>query len=219
VTNIEFMRRVCGFSLVVVVVSGPAALGQTAKPKSTSAAKPGMAVWSPDVQQTLGVTEQNFKAEGLNNLTKMQLVALLASARIDPRKQILTCAASAVMPGARIRVQVTVAGEDTTGSIATAIRQSVSSLNGVDVVDSTAQADRVLHVVIEKLTTGRGTIGFAVSYLTATPCISDAGGKKTKVELKGTLGTETAVKEADLAKDLASMLDHDLQPLRSGTPQ
>ncbi|MGD0444574.1 MAG: hypothetical protein ABSA39_11630 [Edaphobacter sp.] len=213
------MWRVCGFSLVAVVVSGHAAFGQTAKSKSASAAKPGMAVWSPEVQQTLGVAEQNFKAEGLNNLTKMQLVALLASARIDPRRQILTCPASGTMSGGRIHVLVTVTGDDPTGDIATSIKQAVGAMNGVDLVDSAAKADKVLHLVVEKMTTGRGTIGFVASYLTATPCTSESAGKKTDVELKGSLGTGTAVKVADLAKDLTTMLDHDLQPLRSGTPQ
>jgi hypothetical protein len=193
-----------------------AGFAQTAaKPRSSGGVKPDMAVWTPDVQKSLGVTAENFNAEGLNKLTKMQLVALETSARIDPRKQVLTCPASGTVPAGRIRVLITVAGDDPTGSIAAAVKQSVSSLSGVDVVDSSAQADRVLHLVIEKLTTGRGTIGFAASYLTATPCISDSGGKKTDVELKGTLGAETAVKEADLAKDLAGLLDHDLQPLRA----
>jgi hypothetical protein len=215
------MGRVYGFSLVAVVISGQVAFGQTAKSKSASAnaPKPGMAVWSPDVQQTLGVSEQNFKAEGLNNLTKMQLVALLTSARIDPRKQILTCPTTAITPGAKIRVLVTVTGDDPTGAIASSIKDAVGAMNGVALVDSAGQADKVLHLVVEKMTTGRGTIGFVASYLTATPCVSDSGGKKTDVELKGSLGTGTAVKVADLAKDLTTMLDHDLQPLRSGTPQ
>jgi hypothetical protein len=39
------------------------------------------------------------------------------------------------------------------------------------------------------------------------------------VELKGTLGAETAVKEADLVKDLTGLLDHDLEALRPGTPR
>jgi hypothetical protein len=226
------MGRVCGLSLVTVVALGQAGTtgqtGQTAKSKSASAAKPGMAVWSPEVQQTLGVSAENFNAEGLNKLTKMQLVALEASARIDPRKQILTCPAGGMVPGGRIHVLITVAGDDPTGSIATALRQSVGSLSAVDVVDSAAQSDRVLHVVIEKLTTGRGTIGFAASYLTGTPCLSEpagaggatgSAGKKTDVELKGTLGAETAVKEADLVKDLTGLLDHDLEALRPGTPR
>jgi hypothetical protein len=215
------MWRVCSFSLVAVMVSGHAAFAQTAKSKSASAnaPKPGMAVWSPEVQQTLGVTEQNFKAEGLNNLTKMQLVALLTSARIDPPKQILTCPTGGTTPGGKIRVLVTVTGDDPTGAIATSIKQAVGAMNGVDLVDSPAQADKVLHLVVEKMTTGRGTIGFVASYLTATPCVSESAGKKTGVELKGSLGTGTAVKVDDLAKDLTTMLDHDLQPLRSGTPQ
>ena len=221
-TNSGRMWQFCVFSLVAVVISGQAAFGQTQTAKSKNAAnapKPGMAVWSPEVQQTLGVTEQNFKAEGLNNLTKMQLVALLTSARIDPRKQILTCPVGGTAPGGRIRVLVTVTGDDPTGAIATSIKQAVGAMNGVDLVDSAAQADKVLHLVVEKMTTGRGTIGFVASYLTATPCVSESAGKKTDVELKGSLGTGTAVKVADLAKDLTTMLDHDLQPLRSGTPQ
>jgi hypothetical protein len=210
------VRRVYVAGIAVLMLAG-AGLAQTAaKPRSSGGVKPDMAVWTPDVQKSLGVTAENFNAEGLNKLTKMQLVALETSARIDPRKQVLTCPASGTVPAGRIRVLITVAGDDPTGSIAAAVKQSVSSLSGVDVVDSSAQADRVLHLVIEKLTTGRGTIGFAASYLTATPCISDSGGKKTDVELKGTLGAETAVKEADLAKDLAGLLDHDLQPLRAG---
>jgi hypothetical protein len=218
VTNMGLMGRVWGFSLAGAVVLGQAGFGQTAKPKAAaaSAAKPGMAVWSPEVQQTLGVTAENFKAEGLDKLTKMQLVALMTSARIDPKKQLLTCP---TISGGKIRVLVTMAGDDPTGSIAEAVRKPVGGLSGVDVVDSVGQADKILHVVVQKLTTGRGTIGFTASYLTATPCLSEAGGKKSSVELKGTLGTETSVKEADLAKDLAAMLDHDLQPLRGGQAQ
>ena len=38
------------------------------------------------MQKTLGVTAENFNAEGLNKLTQAQLTALLISARPDPRK-------------------------------------------------------------------------------------------------------------------------------------
>jgi hypothetical protein len=174
-------------------------------------------VWSPEVQKTLGVSQENFNAEGLNKLTKMQLVALEASARIDPRKQVLTCPANGTVPASgRVRVLVTVAGDDPTGAIATAIRQAVASLSGVDVVDSAATADRALHVVILEQTVNKRTIGFTASYLTATPCLAEAGGNKSDAELKGTLGTYSDAKGPDLAKDLAGMMDQDLQPLRSG---
>jgi hypothetical protein len=172
-------------------------------------------VWTPEVQQTLGVTAENFNAEGLNKLTKMQLIALETSARPDPRKQILTCPASGTMPAGRIRVLVTVAGDDPTGGIAAAIKQAVGSLSGVDVVDTPTTADRALHVVIQEQTMNKRTIGFTASYLTGTPCLSEAGGKKTDAELKGTLGTYTDAKGPDLAKDLAGMMDQDLRPLRT----
>jgi len=215
VNRISFLRRVCGVLLAGSVVAGQGGLAQTAKPKPKPATKPGMAAWSPDVQKTLGVTEANFSAEGLNKLTQAQLSALLISARPDPRKGLLTCPASATVPAGRIKIFVTVAGDDSTGAIATAIRQSVGSLSGVDVVDSAAQADRALHVVIQEQTINKRTIGFTASYLTSTPCSEEIANKKTDVEVKGTLGTYTDAKGPDLAKDLAGMLDQELQPLRT----
>ena len=219
VQRMVFSRGVCGVLMVVVTAVGRVGFAQTAaKPKTSgsSSAKPTMAVWTPEVQQTLGVTAENFNAEGLNKLTRMQLIALETSARPAPGKQMLTCPASGTMPSGRIHVLVTVAGDDPTGAIAASIKQAVGSLSGVDVVDTAAQADRALHVVVQEQTVNKRTIGFTASYLTATPCLSDAGGKKSDVELKGTLGTYSNAKGPDLAKDLAGMMDQDLRPLRAG---
>src|SRR5260370_36228041 len=96
-----FLWRVCGVLVAGAVVSGQAGLAQQAatqqtaakqtatKPKPKTTVKPGMAAWSPEVQKTLGVTAENFNAEGLNKLTPAQLTALLISARPDPRKGLL----------------------------------------------------------------------------------------------------------------------------------
>jgi hypothetical protein len=211
-----FLWRVRVVLVAGAVLSGQVGLTQTAKPKPKTPVKPGMAAWSPEVQKTLGVTAENFNAEGLNRLTQAQLVALLVSARPDPRKGLLLCPASGTAPSGKIKVLVTVAGDDSTGAIATAIKEAVGSLNGVDVVDSAAAADRALHVVILEQTVNKRTIGFTASYLTATPCSEEIGGKKTDVELKGTLGTYSNAKGQGLAKDLAAMLDQDIQPLRTG---
>lgn len=201
-------------------MSGQVGLAQqppaAAKPKPKTPAKPVMAVWSPEVQKTLGVTAENFNAEGLNKLTPVQLTALLISARPDPRKGLLTCPASGTMPSGTLKVLVTVAGDDPTGAIAAAIRNEVASLSGVEVVDSAGTADRALHVVVQEQTVNKRTIGFTASYLTATPCSEEIAGKKTDVELKGTLGTYSNAKGPGLAKDLAAMLDQDLQQLRTG---
>jgi hypothetical protein len=210
-----FLWRVCVVLAVGAAVSGQVGLTQTTtKPKPKTAVKPGMAVWSPEVQKTLGVTAENFNAEGLNKLTQAQLMALLISARPDPRKGLLTCPASGTVPAGRIKVLLTVAGDDPTGAIAAAIKEAVGALNGVDVVDSAATADRALHVVILEQTVNKRTIGFTASYLTATPCSEEIGGKKTDVELKGTLGTYSNAKGPNLAKDLAGMMDQDIQTLR-----
>jgi hypothetical protein len=212
--------RVCGASLVLSVAVMQAGLAQTTtakpKPKSSGDVKATMAVWTPDVQKALGVSQENFNAEGLNKLTKMQLTALMISARPAPGKQILTCPASGTMPSGRIRVLVTVAGDDPTGAIAAAIKQAVGSLSGVDVVDTPATADRALHVVILEQTVNKRTIGYTASYLTSTPCSAEVAGKKSDAELKGTLGTYSNARGPDLATDLAGMMDQDLQPLRSG---
>src|SRR5258707_9064570 len=125
-----FSWRVCVVLVAGAVVSGQVGIAQTpVKPKPKTSVKPGTAAWSPEVQKTLGVTAENFNAEGLNKLTQAQLIALLVSARPDPRKGLLLCPASGTVPSGRIKVLVTVAGDDSTGAIAAAIKQSVSSLS------------------------------------------------------------------------------------------
>lgn len=223
-TKMVSMWRVCGASLVLSIAVMQAgteskALAQTPakpKPKAGGDAKANMAAWTPEVQKTLGVSQENFNAEGLNKLTKMQLTALLISARPAPGKQVLTCPASGTTPSGRVRVLVTVTGDDPTGAIAAAIKQSVGSLSGVDVVDTPSAADRALHVVVQEQTVNKRTIGYTASYLTSTPCLAEVAGKKSDVELKGTLGTYSDAKGPDLARDLAGMMDQDLQSLRSG---
>ena len=221
-----FLWRNYGFWLVSCgvlygVFARPVDAQTTTKPKASpsNTTKPGMAVWTPEVQQTLGVTQENFNAEGLNKLTKMQLVALVSSAKLDPRKGLLTCPASGTMPAGKIRVFVTVDGDEASmTALADQVRQAVAALNAVDVVDSAPQADRTLHVVIQTQTTGRGLIGYTASYVTGTPCVMEQGGKKTDVELKGTLAESSANSKGDgLAQTIATMLDHELADLRSGS--
>jgi hypothetical protein len=211
--------RVCGAGAVGVVLFSQVTAAQTAKPRSRSSAKAAMAAWTPEVQQTLGVSPSDFTVDGLNKLTKAQLTMLLTSARPDPSKHLLTCPASGTAPAARIRVLLTVAGDDSSGQLAGQIRQAIGSVTGVDVVDSAANADRVLNVVIQEQTMGKRTIGFTASYLTGQPCTEEIAGKKTDVELKGTLGTYTDAKGAGLAQSLAGMLDQDLEGLRGSAPK
>jgi hypothetical protein len=212
-------RRRLWSGIVGLVLVGQVAMAQsttTHKPKTTP--KPAMAVWTPDVQQILGLSATDFTAAGLNRLTKAQLATLEAAAPYQ-KKHVLTCPANGTAPAGVLHVLVTVAGEDSTGNIATAIRTSVQSLSGVEVVDQPANADRALHVVIQEQTMNKRTIGFTAAYVTGTPCGDSFGGKTTDVELKGQLGTYTDPKGADLARDLAGMLDQDLQPLRTAAPK
>jgi len=189
---------------------------QTArKPKAAApAAKAGVAVWTPDVQQFLGVQQGSFTMVGLNKLSKAQLDALVQSAKSnfygDPGKHVLMCPAP--VQGRKVRVLLTVAGDDASGQRATEIRQAIGTLDGVELVDSATSADRALHVVIQEQTLGKRTIGYTASYMTATPCTDDS--RKTDAELKGQLGTSTVPKGTDLAAALARMLDQDLQSVR-----
>src|SRR5580704_16287939 len=128
VESMVFLWRVCVVLAVGAAVSGQVGLTQTTtKPKPKTTVKPGMAVWAPEVQKTLGGTAENFNAEGLNKLTQAQLMALLISARPDPRKGLLTCPASGTVPEGRIKVLLTVAGDDPTGAIAAAIKEAVGA--------------------------------------------------------------------------------------------
>ena len=217
----KLIGSISGILVIATVLAAaptPAQTTPTAAPhKPRPTAKTTMAVWSPDVQKALGVSSDDFKADGLNRLTQPQLTNLMASAKPDPNKHWLVFPASGTAPVGQIHVLVTVAGDDSTGAIAGQILHAVSSLTGVLIVDTPAAADRALHVVIQEQTTAKRTIGFTASYLTATPCTEEDAGKKKDVELKGTLGPYTDAKGAGLATDLAGMLDQDLQPLRAGT--
>jgi len=195
------------------------------KPKSPSknskaaAANAGTSTWSPDVQQYLGVQEDSFRLVGLNHLSKAQLDALVAAAKNnvsgDPRKHVLTCGpASPLQPG-KTRVLLTVSGDDPAGQRVTEIRQAIGAIDGVEIVDAPAGADRVLHVVIQEQTLGKRTIGYTASYMTATPCMDES--RKTDAELKGQLGTFTDPRGVDLASHLAHMLGQDLQSMRGAT--
>jgi len=216
----NLIGSILGILVITTALAASPASAQTApKPaphKPRTSAKTTMAVWSPDVQKALGVSSDDFKSDGLNRLTQPQLANLMTSAKPDPNKHWLVCPASGTIPSGQIRVLVTVAGDDSTGAIASQILHAVSSLTGVLIVDTPAAADRTLHVVIQEQTTAKRTIGFTASYLTGTPCTEEVAGKKKDVELKGTLGTYTDAKGSGLAIDLAGMLDQDLQPLRSG---
>jgi hypothetical protein len=206
---------------IAVVVASQLVSAQTATTHKSkaAAAKPGAAVWTPDVQQYLGVQQGSFTLVGLNRLSKAQLDALVSAAKNgtagDPRKHPLTCGPATPGQAGHVRVLITVAGDDPQGQRAEEIRQAISSLNGVDVVDSAANADRILHVVIQEQTLGKRTIGYTASYVTATPCTDAAGGKNADAELKGQLGTYTQPKGSALASDLAGMLDKDLQSLHA----
>ena len=191
----------------------------TRKTAKATAAKAGAAAWTPDVQQYLGVQQESFTMVGLSKLSKAQLDVLVNSAKNNvygnPRKHLLTCGPASPAQAGRVRVLVTVAGDDPTGQRVTEILQAVRSLAGVEIVDTPENADRALHVVIQEQTLAKRTIGYTASYVTAIPCEDAASGRKTAVELKGQLGTYTDPKGIDLARDLAGMLDQDLQPLRA----
>jgi hypothetical protein len=213
--------RVC----ILAVFASQAVLAQTTaaahKTSKAAAPKPGAAVWTPDVQEYLGVEQGSFTMVGLNRLSKAQLDALVTSVKSgtagDPRKHLLTCGPATPPQQGRVRVLITVAGDDPQGQRAAEILQAVRSLAGVDVVDAPPNADRALHVVIQEQTLGKRTIGYTASYVTATPCADDW--RKTDAELKGQLGTYTDPKGADLARDLAGMLDQDLRTVRGAPAQ
>jgi hypothetical protein len=190
-------------------------MGLAQKPKTT--AKTPMAQWTPEVQQTLGISASAFNAVGLNKLSKVQLASVLTAAKPDPRKSLLTCATPAT-PG-KVRVLLKVAGQDASPQVVTQIQQRIGALSGVELVDAPSAADLALHVVIQEQTMGTRTIGFTASYVTGIPCVQEMGEKKTDVELKGQLGVYTNPKSAGVAQDLATMLDQELQPLRGNTGQ
>jgi hypothetical protein len=208
------MKRVLLFPLITsAIFAGQPSFAQKTNHKaSQSAAKAGIAAWSPDVQQYLGVDQASFRLVGLYRLSKVQLDALVNAAKQnitgDPHKYVLTCGPEAPAQTGTTRVLLTVSGDDPSGQRAQEIHQSVAAIPGVQVVDSPSAADRALHVVIQEQTLGKRTIGYTASYLTATPCTDQS--RKAPVELKRQLGTYTDPRGSDLANDLARMLKQDI---------
>ena len=203
------------FFLTSIVLASSSLSAQTARRSRSAPAKAGVATWTPEVQQYLGVQQGSFTMVGLNKLSKAQLDALVTAAKnnaTDPRRHILTC--SVLPPNGAARVFLTVSGDDPTGQRASEIRQALGGLNGVQLSDSAANADRTLHVVIQEQTLGKRTIGYTASYVTGTPCTDEF--RKADAELKGQLGTYTDPRGTDLANDLARMLGQDLRAARGG---
>ncbi|MDE1177047.1 MAG: hypothetical protein PW789_10640 [Edaphobacter sp.] len=208
--------------LTSIVLSSHLTLAQTApataKKKSSARTPTAASAWTPDVQQYLGVSQGSFTMVGLNRLSKAQLEALISTAKNatagDPKKHLLTCGPTTPSQPGVVRVWVTVSGDDAQGLRLAEIRQAIRGLSGVDVVDAAANADRALHIVIQEQTLGKRIIGYTASYTTSTPCHDDT--RKADAEIKGQLGTYTDPKGADLARDLAGMLDQDLQAVRNG---
>jgi hypothetical protein len=190
------------------------------KSKSAAAAKaaPITSVWTPDVQQFLGVSQGSFSLVGLNKLSKAQVEALVNAAKNsvsgDSKRYLLACGPTTPGQSGRTRVWVTVSGDDPQGLRLAEIRTAIRGLSNVDVVDAAASADRALHIVIQEQSLGKRIIGYTASYMTSTPCVDES--RKTDAELKGQLGTYTDPKGVDLARDLAGMLDQDLQAIQSG---
>jgi hypothetical protein len=216
---LSFGAGLAGFLILVSI--GVAGSQSTTASKPRSGTKTTFATWSPDVEQALGVTAGDFKTTGLNKLTPAQLQALMNAAKshpyVGPKQKLLSCPANPPAPEAPVHVLLTVSGDDPTGQRAAEIRQAIGTLNGVDLVDAPARAARALHVVIQEQTLAKRTIGYTASYVTSTPCVDESAGsgdQQNIVELKGQLGTYTDPKGSDLARDLARMLDQDLQPLR-----
>lgn len=215
-------------SLAVLLVANGILLSQLGvaqkaahKTSSSAANRAGTATWTPEVQQFLGVAQDSFRLVGLNRLSKAQLEALVNVARqnltADPRKHVITCGPATPAPQGRYRVLLTVSGDDPSGQRATEIRQAITATNGIDLVDSSAAADRTFHVVIQEQTLGKRTIGYTASYVTGTPCIDPY--RKADLELKGQLGTYTDPKGTGLANDLTRMLTQDLASMNAAPPQ
>jgi len=218
-SSMPFAAILVASQLLVAQTATPPAAKPPAKKSKTAAAKEPVSGWTPEVQQVLGVSQGSFTMVGLNKLSKAQLDSLINVTRNatagDPKRHLLTCAPATPSTSGATRVLVTVSGDDAQGLRLAEIRQAIRGLPNVEIVDAPANADHALHVVVQEQTLGKRIIGYTASYMTATPCRDDF--RKTDVEVKGQLGTYTDPKGSDLARDLAAMLDKDLQSFRSGT--
>jgi hypothetical protein len=141
----------------------------------------------------------------LSKLTQDQLNALLVAAK--PKGTMIVCP---VPVAGRTRVLLSVSGDDATPAITSEISQALSGVEGVVLVDTAAQADATVRVVVQAMTMNQKTIGYTAAYVAGTPCSETTGDKKTDVELKGALGSTMNAKSAGLAQYLAAAVGKEL---------
>ena len=210
------------FGVMAVHIGLAQTTSQTTKPKtnSSSAIKPTMAVWTPDVQKTLGVSAENFNAEGPS--TNVNEDAKLFCAGCPPRDPTQGNKYSPVP-------QV---------GPCPALRKN--SRSGNSCRRRPHRSHRDIHQTINRIAkrsghrryTGdrrpcpaRGHPGaddqqaddrFYRFLSHSNPVQRRRRGKEVRRRVeRGTLGTYTDAKGPDLGKDLAGMMDQDLQPLRA----
>lgn len=146
------------------------------------------ATWSSDLEITWGITPQLFRAMGLGSLTQEQEVRLLTWALEQNQKakdSVVTQSFDCGRPGEpvadakpeaydKVRVYVIATGD--ASEIISGVRERFRTMNGIDVVYGSDEADVVVSLVaIKTQTTGGYPSGHAVSIVAKEPCVLKLG--------------------------------------------
>jgi hypothetical protein len=154
------------------------------------------ATWNSALEKDFGITPQSFRDMGLQNLTLEQYVNLfgwILQREDDAKKSVPTQTFNCGRPGEsfkdakpeayeKVRVYVATSGDD--DEVFSAVRERLRTMNGVEIVYSSDEADLKLSLVgvKEKEKNIGYQLGNAISIAVAKPCKWQLGTYATKYD-------------------------------------
>ncbi len=163
-----------------------AVTGQTSRPKKIRPPETvTRASWTPNLESSFGITQQQFGEMGLGVLSQSQVADLLLwveareqQAKASVPNESFTCGRTGesirdAKPESydQVRVYITASGD--ADEIISGVRERLRVMNGTEVVYNSEEADLVVSLVTVK-TRAKGAsyqTGTAISVLVAQPCL------------------------------------------------
>jgi hypothetical protein len=179
------MRNFC----VLLVTLLATAHGQTATTQKSQPAKTvGHAQWIAALEANFGISQQDFRDMGLSALTPEQEFSVLiwASGREQKAKEsVVVPSFDCGRPGQKFedakpdeydKVHVNVNATGTADEIISNVRERFRTMNGVEVVYTSDEADLTVNLVgVNMQTKGGYASGVAISVIVTQPCTYKAG--------------------------------------------
>lgn len=182
-------------ALVAILPLVALADGQTLSPQTPQRNTVAHASWTAALEKNYGIRMGDFRDMGLGSLTTEQELNLFVwietqkqQAKESVPAQTFSCGRPAeplsdAKPEAYDKVRVYVSATGDASEVISGVRERFRSMNGIEVVYSSGEADVTVSLVALNLqnTSGYHT-GVAISYVVQQPCVLKFGSSKTSYD-------------------------------------